>query len=125
MRLCREADVGIACMPIETTDPNFKSMAGASNKVFDYMACGLALLVSDIPEWHEMYVEPGYGRSCDPLDTESIAAALRWFYENRERTCEMGELARQRIFSEWNYENQFAPVLRQIIGHRLTSGTSH
>jgi len=115
MGLCREADIGIACMPIETADPNLKTMAGASNKPFDYMACGLALLVSDIPEWREMYVHPGYARSCNPSDPDSIAAALRWFCENRERTRAMGESARQRIFSEWNYENQFAPVLNKII----------
>jgi glycosyltransferase involved in cell wall biosynthesis len=116
MCLCREADVGIACMPIGATDPNFKSMAGASIKAFDYMACGLALLVSDIPEWRDMYVQPGYGRSCNPADAASIAVALRWFYEHRERTREMGELARQRIVSEWNYENLFAPVLNKMMG---------
>jgi glycosyltransferase involved in cell wall biosynthesis len=116
IRLCRDADVGIACMPIGTNDPNFKTMAGASNKPFDYMACGLALLVSDIPEWSEMFVQPGYGRSCNPADPASIAIALRWFCENRERTREMGELGRQRILSDWNYENQFAPVLDAIIG---------
>jgi len=120
MRSCREADVGIACMPMGTRDPNFNSMAGASNKAFDYMACGLALLVSEIPEWHEIYVQPGYGLSCNPADPASIIAALRWFYENRQRTHEMGELARQRILSEWNYENQFAPVLATIVGRLST-----
>jgi hypothetical protein len=28
----------------------------------------------------------------------------------------MGELARQRIVSEWNYENLFAPVLNKMMG---------
>ena len=116
MRFCREADVGIACIPIGTKDPNLRSMAGASNKAFDYMACGLALLVSDIPEWSEMYVQPGYGRSCNPADAKSIADALHWFCQNRQRTRQMGELARERILSEWNYENQFAPVLHTILG---------
>jgi glycosyltransferase involved in cell wall biosynthesis len=119
MRFCREADVGIACMPIGTKDPNLSSMEGASNKAFDYMACGLALLVSDIPEWCEMYVRPGYGRPCNPADPTSIAVALRWFYEDRQRTHQMGELARQRILSEWNYENQFAPVLDTIVGKEV------
>jgi len=119
MHFCREADVGIACMPIGTKDPNLSSMAGASNKAFDYMACGLALLVSDIPEWHEMYVHSGYGRPCNPADPTSITAALRWFYENRQRTHQMGELARRRILSEWNYENQFGPVLDAIVGKKV------
>ena len=31
-------------MPKETRDPNLKFMAGASVKLFDYLACGLAVL---------------------------------------------------------------------------------
>ena len=51
-------------------------MAGASNKPFDYMAAGLALLVSDQPDWRAMFVEPGYARACDPTDPSSIATSL-------------------------------------------------
>ena len=76
------------------------------------MACGLALLVSDLQPWRKMYVEPGYGIACDPGSAVSIAKALQYFLEHPLETSAMGERGRQKILSEWNYEKQFEPVLK-------------
>jgi glycosyltransferase involved in cell wall biosynthesis len=108
--LARECQIGIALFPRASTQP----MPGASNKPFDYMACGLPLVVSDLPDWRDMFVCPGYGLCCDPDQPESIAEALRWLVEHPAQARGMGEAGRLRIASEWNYETQFAPVLRQL-----------
>jgi glycosyltransferase involved in cell wall biosynthesis len=110
----RKAHVGLALMPIKAMDLNLQAMTGASNKPFEYMACGLALLVSDLPDWSEMFVEPGYARSCNPEDPESIASALRWFIENPVKTRNMGERGRKQVLDEWNYETQFEAVSRAL-----------
>lgn len=114
LRLCRRATVGISLMPMESADANMRAMAGASNKPFDYMACGLALLVSALPDWRALFVEPGYALECDPRDAGTIARALAWFVEHREETARMGENGRRRIAEEWNYERCFAPVIAEI-----------
>jgi glycosyltransferase involved in cell wall biosynthesis len=114
LALCRQATVGAAFMPAETDDVNMRTMWGASNKPFDYLASGLPVLVSDLPEWHELFVAPGYGRSCNPADAASIANALRWFVDHRAESRQMAERGRQRILRDWNYETQFAPVLERI-----------
>lgn len=111
---CGSAHVGVSFMPKSTEDPNEKDMVGASNKPFEYLAAGLALLVSDIPEWKKTYVEPGYGLACDPADPASIAAALKWFAENREAAARMGEAGRRKVEGEWNYEKQFRPVFERM-----------
>ncbi len=111
---CREGDVGLAFMPKASRDINEQAMTGASNKPFDYLACGLALLVSDLPDWQAFYVEPGYALGCDPNSPESIAKGLQWFCEHADETRRMGERGRQRIWTEWNYERQFEPVLREL-----------
>ena len=108
---CRRCDVGLTLMPKESKDINMQFMTGASNKPFDYLACGLALLVSDLPDWKTFFVEPGYGLTCDPEDPESIAEALHWFLEHPKEMRMMGEKGRQKILSDWNYEKQFEPVL--------------
>ena len=95
-------------------------MAGASNKPFDYLARGCALLISDLPDWREMYFEPGYARACDPDNPESIIAAVRWFLEHPEELRAMGEAGRRRILQDWNYETQFAPV-RDWLDENCTS----
>ncbi len=109
-----KCDVGLAFMPLTGGDVNMQHMTGASNKPFDYLACGLALLVSDLPDWNEMFVEPGYGLACDSNDLQSIAQALRWFVEHTQETRQMGERGRERILKQWNYEQQFAAVVDML-----------
>jgi glycosyltransferase involved in cell wall biosynthesis len=108
--LCRDADVGLALMASEA-DLNERTMAGASQKVFEYLACGLPVLVSDSDLWRELFVEPGFGLCCDPSDPESIAGQLAWFATHREAGLRMGELGRTKVLADWNYETQFGDVL--------------
>ncbi len=95
-----------------------RHLAGASNKAFDYLAAGLALIIPDDPEWAEIYSE--YGKSCDSRNVEEIATLLRWFYDHPEETYRMGYLGQQKVREEWNYETQFEPVFRHI--EELVSG---
>ena len=109
--------MGLALMPKESDDLNEQAMAGASNKPFDYLSCGLALLVSDLPDWRTIYVETGYGLTCDPGDSESIATALGWFRNHPFRMSAMGERGRRKIATDWNYEMKFSPVLERVSGY--------
>jgi len=111
---CSNANVGLALMPLQSNDDNEKAMAGASNKPFDYLACGLALLVTDLPDWRKVFIQSGYGLGCNPEDPESIARQLRWFLDHRRETSIMGSSGRQRVLSEWNYEGQFSHVLHHL-----------
>ncbi len=107
-------DVGLSIIPRHGEEVNLKYMIGASVKPFDYLVSGLALLVSDLPDWKKIYVDPGYGLACNPEDPRSIAEALQWFLEHPDDMRAMGERGRQRILSGWNYETQFAPVLERF-----------
>ena len=111
---CHGCDIGLALMPSRSEDYNLQAMAGASNKPFEYLACGLPLLVSQLPDWQEMFVRPGYALACNPEDPQSIAHAINWYLEHLDEMCAMGERGRQRIISEWNYENKFAPILERL-----------
>jgi len=87
---------------------------GASNKPFDYMASALPLLVTDLPEWVAMFVDPGYARACDPDDPDSIEAALRWYLDHPDERRQMGQRGQEKIRQLWNYENMFADVLERL-----------
>ena len=114
LEFCRTCHVGLSLMPVSTDDINEQAMIGASNKTFDYMACGLSLLVTDLPEWSELLVDPGFALTCDPEDATSVAAVLRLYLDNPEEQREMGERGRRKVLSEWNYERQFAPVFQRL-----------
>jgi glycosyltransferase involved in cell wall biosynthesis len=114
MRHCATCHVGLALMPRTTDDFNERTMLGASNKPFDYLACGLAVLVTDLPDWRATYVDPGYGLACDPDSPESVAAALDWFLAHPAERIAMGERGRRRILEDWNYDSRFEVVRAQL-----------
>jgi glycosyltransferase involved in cell wall biosynthesis len=114
LREASHADVGLALMPMGCCDINMQHMVGASNKPFEYLAVGLMLLVSDLPDWRETYVAPGFARACDPADPQSLASAFAWCAANPDQVRAMGERGRQKIEREWNYDSAFAPVAEQI-----------
>ena len=70
LRVATAAHVGWCALPTLSGDFNLHHILGASNKVFDYMACGLPLLVSNSPDWISTFVEPGYGIACDADNPE-------------------------------------------------------
>jgi glycosyltransferase involved in cell wall biosynthesis len=105
------AHVGLALMPCQSNDLNMRHMTGASNKPFDYMAAGLALMVSDLPDWTRIFVEPGFGLACNPADVGSLSAALGWFIDHPEARRAMAARARAKIEADWNYDTAFAPIL--------------
>jgi glycosyltransferase involved in cell wall biosynthesis len=112
LQITDRSQVGLSLMPARSEEINERWMRGASNKTFEYMARGVPVLVTDLPDWTATFVEPGFGRACRPDDPQSIADALSWFHEHREAARQMGERGRQRIIDDWNYERQFEPVLR-------------
>lgn len=116
--LLTESDIGLSLRPMTVTDPNFEHMVGATNKAFDYFAVGMPLLVSELPEWIDGYVNQGMAKSCYPDDPDSIAAALQWYADHPLELRAMGERGRERIMKDWNYETQFAPIL-DVMTHQL------
>jgi len=115
LNTCARYDVGVSFMPYKSNDINMRYMTGASNKPFDYLACGLGLLISDLPDWKQLYVEKGLGLACDPENPESIALALNWFLEHPDELQMMGRLGQEHIARKWNYEIQFTPVLEAMM----------
>jgi glycosyltransferase involved in cell wall biosynthesis len=114
MEIGKRCDIGLAAMPSQSSNVNLRALTGASNKPFDYLACGLPIIVNNQPEWVRFYCDPGYALSCDPADPDSIAAAIGWFHEHRDQMRAMGESGRRRILSDWNYETQIEPVLTAL-----------
>lgn len=114
LRYAAQAHVGLSLMPLISDGINTRHMVGASNKAFDCMGCGLPLLVSDLPEWVDAFVVPGFARACDPGSVESIRSALAWYLENPQTRAEMGDRCREKIRSSWNYESMFECVLAEL-----------
>jgi len=112
--IAAQSHVGLALMPMESADENMRHMTGASNKVFEYLASGLVPIVSDLPDWQSTFVGPGYAVACDPRRDESISAIFGWARQNRPALRAIAERGWDRIQDDWNYETQFAPIVRAV-----------
>ncbi len=114
--------VGLSFMPVETDNPNETTMVGSSNKAFEYLSCGLPLIVSDLPEWRDTFVSAGLARACKPYVVESLEAEVRWFASHRPEMKAMGRAGLKRVESDWNYDSQFAPLARVILNEDESAG---
>jgi glycosyltransferase involved in cell wall biosynthesis len=114
LELTATAHVGLCLVPSCPTDENLATLVGPSNKPFDYLARGLALLVPDRPDWRAAFVEPGLGLACDPAAPDSIAAALRRLQDDPAERRAMGLRGQALLRDAWCYERQFGPVLEQL-----------
>ncbi len=114
MMKCAECDVGLSMLRIHEGDINMLHMAGASNKPFDYLSQGLALIVSPDPEWNRLYVQSGCAVSCDSSNVSQLAETFAWLRDHRDEVRRMGETGRSLVQSRWNYEAQFQPVLELL-----------
>ena len=106
--------IGLALMPMASDDINMTHMAGASNKAFDYMAARLALIVSDLPDWRDLFVKRGYAMACDPRNVDSVEAALRRLIEQPKARAHMAAQGRRQIEQFWHYEAFFSPILAEL-----------
>lgn len=112
--MAKGAHVGLCFMPMQSSDINMQAMTGASNKVFDYMAAGMNVLVSALADWQSMFVEPGFARSCNPEHEEELSQALNWYLQHRAALAQIGAKNRQQIAQFWNYERCFAALTDRL-----------
>ncbi|WP_281974577.1 glycosyltransferase family 4 protein [Halobacillus litoralis] len=75
-------------------------------KMFEYMATGLPVIASNFPLWKEIIEGNNCGICVDPLNTDEIAAAIRWIKDNPVKAAEMGENGKKAIKEHYNWESE-------------------
>ena len=89
----RGADAGIWTLPALCRNFTF----ALPNKIFEYMAADLPVLVAHYPEAKRLAVENGLGLTFDPYDPRSIAAAINLFMQNEKLRLECVANARTTL----------------------------
>ena len=110
------ADVAVALFPSDTSDLNFRYLAGASNKRFMYMSLAVAQVSNTGPGMSSIIERHKCGVLVDPNAPDEVGSAICSLLENEPLRKEMGRNGRRAHLEEFNYERQFAPVLNQILG---------
>jgi glycosyltransferase involved in cell wall biosynthesis len=107
-----QATVGFALY--KSTSFDRVACASACNKIYEYAACGLPVIVSDFPTYREYLSGELWVRFADPEDPQSINAALQDILSDFEQYRVMCLAARQAFEQKFNYEFVFSPLLSTI-----------
>lgn len=93
---------------------NHKLYTTASNKIMEYMAAGLPVVVSDTPSLRGLVKGYGCGLTANEESPESIAVAVNTLLGDPEQALQMGTAGRQAFEQEFYYERQFAEAVQTI-----------
>jgi glycosyltransferase involved in cell wall biosynthesis len=93
---------------------NLEYMGSASNKLFEYAAMGLPVVVPDRASYRDFLGDAEWVTYADVEDPKSIARAITSIFADRERYVAMSRAARRAFEEQYSYERVFAPALDRI-----------
>jgi glycosyltransferase involved in cell wall biosynthesis len=116
-RVTRLGSLGVLLTPPgRGSNINLEQFAGASNKVFEYMACGLPVLVPESPGFFELIEQPGFGEICRGYQAIVLGRQIARLLDDEAARAEMSRRALEAFRSTYHYERQLEPVLALVEG---------
>jgi glycosyltransferase involved in cell wall biosynthesis len=86
----------------------------ACNKIYEYAACGLPVIVSDFSTYRDYLGDESWVRFADPEDPTAIASAVQDILSDFKQYREMCLAARQAFEQKFNYELVFSPLISKM-----------
>ena len=99
-----ECHVGMAVL---RPSPNY--LESYPTKMFEYMALGIPVIVSDFPLWRAVVDDARCGILVDPTDVGAVAAAVRWIHDNPIDANRMGLRGRDAVV-RYSWDSEFAKL---------------
>ena len=90
----------------------YNNIIATPNKLFEYMAFGIPLVVSDLPEMRKIVTETDSGILADPTDARQIAECIKYLYNNPEIADKMGRNGKKAFENTYNWDKHSEELLR-------------
>lgn len=98
LQIIARCHIGIAVLqPI----PNY--VQSYPTKMFEYMALGLPVIVSDFPLYRKVVEENQIGLCVNPQDPNEVARAIRWLVEHPGEAEDMGKRGQELVLANYNW----------------------
>jgi glycosyltransferase involved in cell wall biosynthesis len=82
------------------------------NKIFEYMACGLPIVSSDLPGLRQLITPSGCGLLVDPSDARGHAKAIAHLLKHPAKAEQMGALGRDYVHKQYTWHQESQVLLR-------------
>ena len=106
----KSAKVGLICFYPEPN--NLACLSGRNNKLYEYMAGGLAIIGSDFPKWKEVIEGGNFGITVDPKNPKDIATAIDYLLDNPESLKEMSKNGIKAVHEKFNWDTEKEKLLQ-------------
>lgn len=83
-----------------------------ANKIFQYMAMGKPLIVSDCPAQANVVLKTGAGLVHTADDAQDLADKIMLLHQDESRRENMGKHARESVLTTWNWNKTSAGLLQ-------------
>ncbi|MEM2941747.1 MAG: glycosyltransferase family 4 protein [Thermoproteota archaeon] len=95
------AEIGLACL-----HPHPSYVMALPVKLFEYMAAGLPVIVSNFPLWKEIVERNKCGLCVDPLNPKKIAEAIEYLLTHPNEAHKMGLSGRRAVEEKYNWGHE-------------------
>jgi glycosyltransferase involved in cell wall biosynthesis len=100
-RALSEARIGVSALQ---DIPKFR--LNIPVKIFEYWACGLPVVATDLPPMRPFFRGVNGGFLCVPGDAAELAQSIRWLLDHPQAAVHMGQLGRSAIVQRFNNQNE-------------------
>lgn len=101
----KNADLGVSLLyPVE----NY--LTSLPVKAFEYMACGIPMIMSDFPYWKKTF--DGVALFSNPNSVDEIVQVIESAFENSAKLKSMGVLAFDKVRKEFSWESESLRLLK-------------
>jgi glycosyltransferase involved in cell wall biosynthesis len=102
-----DADLGIVILE----HINFSKKHASANKLYEYMACAVPVLVSNSPELVKVVNQVNNGAVIDSVTPQEIANSINALFKNPKQLKEQGENGRNAYVEYYNWKTQEQKLL--------------
>lgn len=95
--------------------PNLRvpqQIKGIHTKIFEYMAAGLPIVISDLPHQIEVVERNRAGLMARPEETETFVDAVLRLAGDPVLACELGRAGQQAYIDHYSYESQLPGIVK-------------
>jgi glycosyltransferase involved in cell wall biosynthesis len=104
-KIMKTADVGIA-----TLYPEKNYLNSLPIKAFEYMTCGLPMIMSNFPYWiKEFDVSSVF---VNPMEVDDITKAIVWLVDHKSERLQMGKDGKRVVYEKFSWEAESLTLIK-------------